>query len=263
MVKSKTPFFIPETEKKIGEKNDKMKSVDNSIIKNQQKTKDMVKTPHLNYEKQLWQKGYLVIGVDEVGRGALAGPVFASACLFLPDENLFEKASQQKIKIADSKKLTAPQRLTAYQWIKNNCLSWAVSKIGVEKINKFGIGKSSIIAMHQAIKQLVAKIRKRLNGQFKLSVLSDYFYITKLENLGINYHKPITHGDEISFSIASASIIAKVERDKLMTKLAKHYSFYQWEKNKGYGTLTHRAAIKKYGISKHHRFNFVSNIPKK
>jgi ribonuclease HII len=219
----------------------------------------MAQMPHLNYEKKLWQKGYLVIGVDEVGRGALAGPVMAAACLFSKGRNFIKESSSQKIKIADSKKLTPKQRIVAYQWIKKNCLACSLSKIGVDAINKTGIAKASVSAMRQAIKQLRIKVAKKLNNN-KLFVLSDYFYIPHLKNIGINHQKPIVHGDEISFSIASASIIAKVERDRLMVKLAKQYPFYRWEKNKGYGTLKHRGVIKKHGVTKHHRSLFVRNI---
>lgn len=220
----------------------------------------MKRLPNLNYEKKLWQKGYLVVGVDEVGRGALAGPVFAGACAFSFDKNLFEKINFQKIKIADSKKLTPNQRLTAYFWIKKNCLGFGVGKVGVEEINRIGIAKASILAMTKAIKNLKVDIRKKLNCQFEVFVLSDYFYLPALKKLGISHQKPIVDGDELSFSIAAASIIAKVERDKLMIKLAKNWPFYQWEKNKGYGTKTHQLAIKKYGPTKYHRPLFIRKI---
>jgi len=219
----------------------------------------MIKLAHLNYEKKLWQKGFLVVGVDEVGRGALAGPVMAAACLFAKDKHLAKKAGFQKIKIADSKKLTTRQRLIAYQWIKNNCLAYSTGLVNVSSIDKIGIAKASIRAMYQAIKNLKTKLAKKLNSQ-KVFLLSDYFYTPYLKSLGVHQQKPIVHGDEISFSIASASIIAKVERDRLMVKLGKNYPLYNWINNKGYGTLEHRKAIKRYGITKHHRRLFVRNI---
>jgi ribonuclease HII len=218
--------------------------------------------PNLEYEKQLWQKDYLVIGVDEVGRGALVGSVTAAACLFSNGRNFIKETNSQKIKISDSKKLTPNQRFIAHQWIKKNCLACGFGGVGVNEINKIGIAKASIKAMRRAIKQLKTELAKRLNNKFKLFVLSDYFYIPHLKNIGINQQKPIVHGDEISFSIAAASIIAKVERDRLMVKLAKHYPLYKWAKNKGYGTLEHRNVIIKYGITKYHRTHFVRDILK-
>lgn len=220
----------------------------------------MNQAPHLEHEKKLWRKGFLVIGVDEVGRGALAGPVMAAACLFSNDKSLIKKANSQKIKIADSKKLTPNQRLVACQWIKEKCFAYGVGSVSVSQIDKIGIAKASITAMRRAIKQVKIKTIEKFNGQPRLFVLSDYFYIPYLKNLGIHHQKPIVHGDETSFSIASASIIAKVERDRLMVKLARDCPVYHWNKNKGYGVSEHRKAIKKHGTTKHHRTRFVRNI---
>jgi len=223
----------------------------------------MTDKPRLNYEERLWRQGFLVVGVDEVGRGALAGPVMAAACLFSKGRNFIKESNLQKIKIADSKKLTPKQRFAAHRWIKKNCLACSFGKVEVNEINKIGIAKTSISAMRHAIKNLKDKIVRSLNNnKIKLFVLSDYFYIPHLKNIGINHQRPIVHGDEVSFSIASASIMAKVERDRLMVKLAKQYPFYGWEKNKGYGTLKHREVIKKHGATKHHRSLFVRNILK-
>lgn len=220
----------------------------------------MVRRPNLNYEKKLWQQGFLVIGVDEVGRGALAGPVMAAACLFPNGKNFIKENNSQKIKIADSKKLTPKQRFIAYQWIKKNCFAHGLGRVGVKRINKIGIVKAAAKAMRQAIKKLKDKIAQKINNKIKLFVLSDYFYIPYLKNGGIYHQKPIIYGDEVSFSIAAASIIAKVERDRLMIKLAKQYPFYKWSNNKGYGTLEHRTAIKKYGATKYHRRLFIRDI---
>lgn len=218
-----------------------------------------MKPPHLKYEKKLWRQNFLVVGVDEAGRGALAGPVVAAACLFPKDKGLTRRAQEKKIKIADSKKLTPRQRIIAFQWIKKNCLAWSLAEIGVGEINKIGIGKASLKAMTQAVKQLKSKVNQQLNGQ-RLFVLSDYYQIPYLKKVGIGQQNALVFGDRISFSIASASIIAKVARDKLMVKLAGQYPFYRWEKNKGYGTEEHRKRIKKYGINKYHRKAFVRKI---
>ncbi len=147
--------------------------------------------------------------------------------------------------------------MAACQWIKENCFAYGIGSVNVSQIDKIGIAKASIMAMRRAIKQVKIKITRKFNGQPKLFVLSDYFYIRYLKNIGIHHQKPIVRGDEVSFSMASASIVAKVERDKLMVKLAGQYPLYQWSNNKGYGTVEHRAAIKKYGATKHHRSLFI------
>lgn len=212
----------------------------------------MVQRPHLNYEKKLWQKGFLVIGVDEVGRGALAGPVMAAACVFLP--NIEKQLKKTDIIINDSKKLTARQRENAYSWIVKNCLFYSVGKTDIDQINRQGINKANLSAMRQAVNNLRRSLRP-----LRLFVLSDYYFISYLRKIN---QKPIVHGDTVSLTIAAASIIAKVERDRLMVKLSRQHPLYKWMKNKGYGTLEHGKAIKKYGITKHHRTHFVRNILK-
>jgi ribonuclease HII len=215
-----------------------------------------MKGPHLNYEKKLWQQGFLTVGVDEVGRGSLAGPVVAVACVF--SANIEKQLKKTNIIINDSKKLTLYQRENAYSWIIKNCLFYSVGKIWLKQINQRGINKANFSAMRQAVSKLKKVILlKKSSRLLKLFVLSDYYFIPYLRKIN---QKPIIHGDGVSLTIAAASIIAKVERDRLMVKLAKQRSVYRWEKNKGYGTLEHREAIKKYGITKYHRIRFVRNI---
>lgn len=194
--------------------------------------------PTLDFERKLWRKGYSnVCGVDEVGRGAFAGPVCAGAVIF-PKNFKFITG------IADSKLLNFDQRQKMDSLIKKHCLSWAVSEISVSVINKVGIGKATQMAFRKVIKLLEKK------AEF---VLIDAFYI---KHFSRKYQLAIIKGDQVCASISAASIIAKVYRDKLMMSLAKNYPDYDFFRNKGYGTKLHREALAKYGLSKVHRLSF-------
>lgn len=206
------------------------------------------------YEKKLWDKGLqIVVGMDEVGRGAFAGPVVASAVAFAPNSKL----QISKIKVDDSKKLTAKQREEANRWIMENALAWGIGIAGVGHINKKGIISATNFAFRSSLKELKMKIEKQIDY-----LLIDAFYVPYIAGIPRDKQNPIVKGDSLSLSISAASIIAKVYRDKLMTNLGRNtnYSYYFWEKNKGYGTKEHRDAILKYGITKHHRKKFVSNL---
>ena len=200
--------------------------------------------PDFFFEKFLWKKGFkLIAGVDEVGRGSLAGPVVAGAVIFslkikIPDSIL----------INDSKKVSPKKRVTSSEWIKKNAVSWGVGVGTVPQINKLGIVPATQIAFRKAV--------KKVNPDY---LLIDAFYIPYVKGLRRKNQKAIIKGDTKSLSIAAASIIAKVYRDELMTDLSKNpkYKKYGWDKNKGYGTLSHKKAIKKYGITKLHRKDFV------
>src|SRR5258706_5667714 len=207
-----------------------------------------MKLPDFRYEKESWKKGFTdVAGIDEVGRGCCAGPVVAG-CVILSTWGL-PAASHPAIIINDSKKLTPKQRQKADKWIRENALAFGIGQASVAQINKVGIKKASEIAFRKAIKNC---------GSVDY-LLIDAFYIPYVKGLRRTNQKAIVKGDTKSLSIASASIIAKVYRDKLMTKLSKDpkYRKYRWAKNKGYGTKEHRSAIKKYGISGQHRTAFV------
>ncbi len=194
--------------------------------------------PTLNLEKKLWNSGYsMVCGIDEVGRGSFAGPVCVGAVIFPKDCQLLDG-------IADSKLLRPRQREKVAEQIKECAISWSVAEVDVSNINKFGIGKATQMAMRKAIK-LLAK-----NPDF---ILIDAFYI---KHLNRKRQKAVKDGDTICASIAAASIIAKVYRDKLMRRLSKKYPQYGFGKHKGYGTEFHQQALKKYGLSKIHRTSF-------
>src|SRR5581483_6924217 len=196
----------------------------------------------LDEEKKLWEKGFRsVCGIDEVGRGCFAGPVVVGAVIFPPGVEL--PAEQ----IADSKLLRPMQRKRTVDLIKKNAVAWAVVEVGVPTINKVGIGKATQMAFRKVVKTL----EKRPDF-----VLMDAFYINRLIGLTRKNQKPIIHGDQISISIAAASILAKVHRDNLMKKYHKKYPEYHFGKHKGYGTKEHQEAIKKYGLTRIHRKSF-------
>lgn len=207
--------------------------------------------PDFSFEKKLWEKGLkLVCGVDEVGRGSFAGPVFAGAVVFSPNSK-FDLPKQ--IIINDSKKLSEVQRKISSDWIKHNAFCWGIGSSSVRKINKHGIKKATEIAFRNAIKAC---------NELVDFLLVDAFYVPRAVGLAKKSQTPIVKGDSLSFSIAAASILAKVERDSFMEKLGKKriYQKYEWFKNKGYGTKAHREAITKHGITKYHRELFIRNL---
>ena len=183
----------------------------------------------------------LIAGVDEVGRGSLVGPVYAAAVI------LKKKVNKKKLK--DSKKLTKINRQILEKYIKKNSY-WSIGSASLKEIEKLNILNASLLAMKRAIMKL-----KKKPGQ----ILIDGNKIPKIKNYNLKY---VIKGDEKIPEISAASIIAKVSRDRLITKMSKKYIKYSWNKNAGYGTKSHLLAIKKFGITKHHRKTFkpIHNI---
>ncbi len=211
--------------------------------------------PDFAYEKKLWKKGFSAIGgIDEVGRGSFAGPVVAGCVVF--SKKVGMNFLDEGVKINDSKKLTETAREKADMWIRKNALTWGIGEASVATINRIGIVKATEIAFRKAIK---SANKKGSNIDF---LIIDAFYIPYVKGLKRKNQKAIIKGDTKSVSIAAASIIAKVYRDKLMVKLSRNrkYKKYGWETNKGYGTKDHRDAIKHQGITKFHRVKFVSKF---
>lgn len=208
--------------------------------------------PDFYYEKALWQKGFEIIGIDEVGRGAFAGPVCVGGVVF--DYNLSSKVKNylSTIGINDSKKLTHKKRESFASIIKEYAAFYDTVFIDVPTINKIGIGKATFLGMQKLTQNLQLKIQNSKN----LHALVDGFEIPnlKIQQTGI------VRGDSLSISIAAASIIAKVERDQMMRELGSENPNYQWEKNKGYGTLYHRTAIVQHGQTPLHRTDFCRNV---
>lgn len=194
--------------------------------------------PTFAEEETLWHKGIKhIAGVDEVGRGAFAGPVVTAAVILPPD-------FPRNLGIHDSKLLKKEKREELSEIIKQKALAYAITEVCVDCINNDGIGKSTQKSFVNSIVSLI------VNPDF---ILVDAFYIQDIDK---NIQKPIIKGDQKSLSIAAASIIAKVYRDNLMDELHKKYPEYNFSLNKGYGTLLHRNAIKTYGLSAIHRTSF-------
>jgi ribonuclease HII len=207
-------------------------------------------TPDFVFENKLHRQGYyLVAGVDEVGRGCFAGPVVTGCVVF---NKKTSRLADIPVKINDSKKLSSKQREISDKWIRKNTAGFGIGIAGVSQINRLGIKKATEIAFRKAIKNCGVQIDY---------LLIDAFYIPYVKGLRRRNQKAIIKGDTKSMSIAAASIIAKVYRDKLMTALSlrRKYKKYRWNKNKGYGTKIHREMILKYGITSLHRKQFVRN----
>ena len=182
-----------------------------------------------------------IAGVDEVGRGSLIGPVYAAAVML--------KKKLDKKKLKDSKKLSKKNREILEKYIKKNSY-WSVGSASLKEIEKMNILNASLLAMKRAIIKLKKKPEQILIDGNKIPKIKDY-------NL-----KYVIKGDEKIPEISAASIIAKVARDRLITKMSKKFTKYDWDKNAGYGTKLHLIAIKKFGVTKHHRKTFgpIHNI---
>ena len=211
--------------------------------------------PSLSYEIDLWQKGFVVIGIDEVGRGAFAGPLFVGGVVFKPTTVGKQITKLLSYGINDSKKVTPHLRKVLSEIIHKECLTSHISSISVAQINRIGIGKATFVAMRDVVKNL----REKLSSE-KTFVLVDGFYIKYLRNIGLKNQQGIVGGDGISLSIAAASIIAKVARDNHMENLSAKFPDYAWGRNKGYGTLLHRKAIFELGATPLHRKDFIENF---
>lgn len=198
----------------------------------------MNKKPTFKEENALWKRGYkFVAGIDEVGRGAFAGPVVVGAVVFPRNFSPTDG-------INDSKLLKPRRREFLSRIIKKDAYCFSLAEISVWAINKYGIGKATQMAFRKAIRLL------RVKPDY---LLIDAFYV---RNMNRKNQKPIKKGDQKSVSIAAASIVAKVHRDRLMKKLSVKYPQYKFAKNKGYGTKEHQKALKKFGLSRLHRTSF-------
>ena len=176
----------------------------------------------------------ITAGVDEVGRGCLAGPVVSAAVIL--------KKSIDLSLLKDSKKISFKKRTKIAEHIKLNSI-YAIGLASVEEILKINILQAALLSMKRAIDQLTVKPELILiDGNFA--------------PLGLKNFKTIINGDEKIKSISAASIIAKVYRDELMIKLSEKFQNYAWERNFGYGTKAHMEGLKKFGITSHHRKGF-------
>lgn len=194
----------------------------------------------LKYENELLANGYKYIcGVDEAGRGPLAGPVCAAAVI-LPENKIIDGVN-------DSKKLSEKKRELLFDIIKKEAISYSIAFSSVKEIEKYNILNATMLAMKRAVEGL--------------NVKADYAIIdgNKTPDLKIPC-KSIVKGDANSMSIAAASILAKVSRDRLCYEYAKKYPQYMFDKHKGYGTKLHMERIKEYGPCEIHRMSFLTKI---
>jgi len=199
-------------------------------------------------ERKLWNSNIeFVIGMDEVGRGAFAGPIVTAGVVFRPN---FKHPFLRDVN--DSKLLNSKQREELSKKIISNAKYFAIESIDTNFINKNGIGKANIAVFRKVLNKVISNI---IDSDF--FVLIDGFHGKYLPG-GIKKQKAIIKGDRKSLSIASASIIAKVYRDNLMKNASNTYPNYNFEQNKGYGTQFHRNALKIHGVSKFHRVSFLS-----
>lgn len=186
--------------------------------------------------QQFYQNKVLEAGCDEAGRGCYAGPVFAAAVI-LP-KNFFHPL------LNDSKQVKEKDRNELRRYIEQNALAYGVSRVDNIEIDKINILKASFKAMHLAVDNL------KLKPELLLIDGNRFLQYKKIK------HHCMVKGDSKFASIAAASILAKTYRDEYIQKLHEEYPVYAWSKNKGYGTLSHRNAIEKYGLSKYHRKSF-------
>ena len=196
----------------------------------------------LEIEEGLYSKGIkLVCGVDEAGRGPLCGPVVAAAVILKPDSKIEG--------VNDSKKLSEKKREQVYEAIMQNALAVGVGMSDVDVIESVNILNATKLAMKEAIS--------------KLKVQPEYVLIDGNQMIDITIPgETVVHGDAISESIAAASIVAKVTRDRMLIEWDKEYPEYGFAKHKGYGTKAHTDAIAKYGLTPLHRPSFCTKFVK-
>jgi ribonuclease HII len=209
--------------------------------------------PHLNFELELWQKGFLVAGIDEVGRGSFAGPLVVCAVVLKPIKQSNKKAIKQLLSLGinDSKLVKPNVRELIYKYVQEFILFFSIQYISVDIINDKNVGFANRKGFELVSKDIIVKTKRS-----PVFFLTDAFSIPKIKK---SMQKNIIHGDSISLSIALASILAKAERDRFMVETAKKFSSYGFEKNKGYGTLFHRSSLKQHGPCPTHRKEFVRN----
>ncbi len=186
--------------------------------------------------KKYFDKILIEAGCDEAGRGCLAGDVYAAAVI-LP------KNFKNKM-LNDSKQLTDKQRKELRPIIEENAIAWSVAGVSAQEIDEINILNASFLAMHRAIEKL---------NTIPESLLIDGNRFKKYKDIP---HNCIIEGDAKYMSIAAASVLAKTYRDDYMDKLHQEFPHYDWINNKAYGTPKHREAIKKYGVTIHHRMSF-------
>ncbi|MBA3308300.1 MAG: ribonuclease HII [Chloroflexi bacterium] len=196
--------------------------------------------PHLRAERRLWREGRRrVVGVDEVGLGALCAPVVAAAVLVRPD-------CHKILGVRDSKTMSVRQREAVVDRIKDRVQAWGVGAASVAEIERLNIYHATHLAMRRALRRIDGYDHVLVDGR-KIVGFEDH----------VGPYTAIVDGDQSSYAIACASIIAKVTRDRLMCRLALRYPVYGWEHNAGYTTREHVAALAEHGPSVFHRRTYA------
>jgi ribonuclease HII len=195
------------------------------------------KADRLHFERQLWKEGFQhIIGLDEVGRGCLAGPVVAAGVIF--------KAGTDIPEIRDSKSLSEKERIELSEVIKEQAIGWVVQEGSIDEINRLNILWASLETMQKCVDTIKpAPDYLLVDGNRYVDSLIPFTCLVK--------------GDDRSMSIAAASILAKVYRDELMKKFHNEYPEYGWNTNVGYPTKKHKEALLKLGYTKYHRTSFT------
>jgi len=204
--------------------------------------------PDTKLEERLWSEGYkLIVGLDEAGRGPLAGPVVASGVVI-------SDLSQVIPEVRDSKKMTEKQRDKAYVEIKKLSLAYGIGLVGPREIDKMGIQKAVLQAMTTAVEIIERKLNSKVDY-----IIADGMNILSIKNYKMD---KIKKGDLYHYSIAAGSVLAKVTRDKLMREYHEKYPEYGFDTHVGYGTKKHMEALKRYGATEIHRRSFkpVANL---
>ncbi len=196
--------------------------------------------PHCEFEREFWDRDQLVAGVDEAGRGALAGPVVAAAVILHPGCGGLPG-------VRDSKLVAEAERELLYDRICTSCLSWGVGIVSAQRIDEINILQATLEAMRIAVESCSTQPQHLLidGNRYQASIIP---------------YRTIVRGDAISLSIAAASLVAKVTRDRIMRQLHDTHPVYQFHRHKGYGTAAHRSAVREFGALAEHRVSFLGKI---
>jgi len=191
----------------------------------------------------------LIIGCDEAGRGALAGPIVAAAIILGPQAG--KQIPHWYVDIKDSKQLSPVKRFTLEPLLRRYALAWGIGAVSSAVIDRINIHQANLLAMRRAVASVQQKLSHATYG--KLCVLVDGRFT--IPNLDIA-QEAVVHGDSTVFAISAASILAKTYRDRLMTRLAKQFPQYGFDRHKGYGTANHLESLRQHGVSTAHRQSF-------
>jgi len=201
--------------------------------------------PTLERERAAWAEEQLLVGVDEVGRGPLAGPVVAAAVVFPTGCATLDG-------VRDSKTLPPPRRIELAALICDAALAIGIGAASVREIDRLNIRVATAVAMRRAVARAERMLHARVALVCARRILLDGL---PLPELGFA-HEALVDGDVFCFSIAAAGIVAKTIRDQLMARLARRYPGYAWESNMGYGTASHHDGLRAHGLTPHHRRSF-------